>query len=353
MQKRKRAMVIYSPTSGRAARLSEALTFLRDAQVDIVQVLPVYDPSLQTAQGQTWVEQGIDVVIGAGGDGVIGSVINHLVSSRLPLGIMPLGTSNDIVRSLGIPLDLGEAARTIAHGHTRLIDLGMVKSVGSIPPTGQASEEVIGYFAHVLTVGLNVQFAQIATNVAMRRRYGRLTYPVAALEAINHPKILDVQLRFEGLQFPKGSDKQQKAGRVDEIQEELRFQALQVTIVNAPIFGGAWQIALPGSTLDDDVLDIVIFEEVGLGKLSTHLASFFNSPPTDIAWSEEVDEARQFFCHPAELTSVPGIHHFQAQGLTLTTSQGPQPVTLDGEIRGKTPLHVTLARNVLPVLIPK
>src|ERR1700730_13753208 len=100
MQKRERAIVIYSPTSGRAAQLSEALTFLGEAQVDIVQVLPIHDLSLQTAQGQTWVEQGIDVAIGAGGDGVIGSVINQIVSSRLPLGIMPLGTSNDIVRSL-------------------------------------------------------------------------------------------------------------------------------------------------------------------------------------------------------------------------------------------------------------
>jgi YegS/Rv2252/BmrU family lipid kinase len=69
-------------------------------------------------------------IIVAGGDGTIGDAVNGLAraaSSRNktlgPLGIMPLGSANDLVFSLGLPTDLREAARVIAAGKTKSIDL--------------------------------------------------------------------------------------------------------------------------------------------------------------------------------------------------------------------------------------
>jgi len=58
----------------------------------------------------------VDVAIAAGGDGLVGGVITHIAGSGLPLGILPLGTSNDIARALHIPQDIGEAAHVIAQG---------------------------------------------------------------------------------------------------------------------------------------------------------------------------------------------------------------------------------------------
>ena len=46
------------------------------------------------------------MAISGGGDGLVGGVITHIAESGLPLGILPLGTSNDIARSLHIPQDL-------------------------------------------------------------------------------------------------------------------------------------------------------------------------------------------------------------------------------------------------------
>lgn len=353
----KRALVIYSPASGRARQLPRALGCLKRAGLNVLQAVPISDLRAGPAQGSHWLEQGIDLLIAAGGDGVIGGTINHIAGSGLPLGIMPLGTSNDIARSLGIPLELGAAARTLTEGQTRRIDLGAVYPFDpSSTPDAPFSEEagpLYGYFAHVLSIGLNVHFAQIATNVATRRRYGRLTYPIAAFEVLRNPEILPVRLQFEGLQLPPRTRRQPRAdGPPGMAYTELRSRALQVTVINAPMFGGAWQITLPGSSLDDNVLDVVVFEEFGSGQLSAHLATFFSSPPLDTAAQGADETAERFFQHPAELTGLPGIHHLQARSIALSTDYDPQPATLDGEIRGQTPLHVKLFKHFLPILVP-
>jgi diacylglycerol kinase family enzyme len=351
MPTRKRAILRYSPASGRAAHLPQARQALDACGIDIIQAIEVHDRSQHTAQN--WLEQGIEIVIAAGGDGVIGSVINQIAGSSLPLGIMPLGTSNDIARSLNIPLDLRGAASVIAGGQIRKIDLGCASPLALSADQPPESPVVYGYFAHVLTVGLNVTFAQIATNVATRKRYGRLTYPVAALEALRNPEVLPVHLQFEGLRlppYPAGRHPEHAEGQIEASSPSLSCRALQVSIVNAPIFGGAWHLSLPGSSMEDDELDIVIFEKFGPSQLNARLATLFNSPPPDITRFPAHDGTSNFLHHPAELTSLPGLHHLQARGVTLSTDQDPQPVTLDGEIRGQTPLHITLAKQFLPVL---
>src|SRR4051812_48897215 len=56
----------------------------------------------------------VDLLVGAGGDGTVRCAADALLNvtgDRLPLGIIPLGTANNVARSLGLPLDLAEACR--------------------------------------------------------------------------------------------------------------------------------------------------------------------------------------------------------------------------------------------------
>jgi diacylglycerol kinase family enzyme len=62
----------------------------------------------------------------AGGDGTLSSAAEALVDGAVPLGILPLGTRNHFARDLGLPADLGEAARVIATGCVRQVDVGEV-----------------------------------------------------------------------------------------------------------------------------------------------------------------------------------------------------------------------------------
>ena len=74
---------------------------------------------------------GFSPVIAGGGDGTISEVANGLARAAKsekdalgPLGIMPLGSANDLVFNLGLPTDLNEAARVIAAGKTKNMDVG-------------------------------------------------------------------------------------------------------------------------------------------------------------------------------------------------------------------------------------
>src|SRR5215471_16539380 len=186
-----RTIVIHSPRSGRSEKLAEAIAHLEQIGVEVVNKISIADLVKLPAQGTIWKESGIDVAIAAGGDGLVGGVTTHIATSALPLGILPLGTSNDIARALHIPQDLQGAAQVIAKGKEQDVDVGVAQPAEQAPHRAphqsdllpeQDAPQTYGYFAHALTVGVNVQFARMATNVATRQRFGRMTYSVAAVK---------------------------------------------------------------------------------------------------------------------------------------------------------------------------
>lgn len=360
-----RAIVIHSPHSGRSEKLVEAITHLEQTGVEVVNTISIADLDNLPAQGTTWKESGIDVAISAGGDGLAGSVITHIAESGLPLGILPLGTSNDIARALHIPQDLQAAAQTIAQGKEQEVDVGVAQPAEQAPhlatkhQSGPLLEQVApqkhGYFAHALTVGVNVQFARIATNVATRQRFGRMTYSVAAVQTWVTHEALDIQLEFEGLAMPPATANTQAhmspAPATPELHTTLRGRALQVAVINTPIFGGQRELAIPGSSFADRLLDIVVIEQMDVGTLGKNIVHNF-SPRGHAETPISQGEKRTFTHHPAELSGIPGIHHVQARGVTITTSADPRDVTLDGEVRGQTPMYVHVADEQLRVKVP-
>ena len=127
------AKVILNPYSNRwnsQKRWSEAESALKAAGVDFH--LAVSEKKGQIVDlAEQAVLQKFSPVIVAGGDGSIGDAANGLMraaqSARVPmppLGFMPTGSANDIVYALGLPSDLNEAARVIAAGKIRAMDLG-------------------------------------------------------------------------------------------------------------------------------------------------------------------------------------------------------------------------------------
>jgi diacylglycerol kinase (ATP) len=349
-----RTIVIHSPHSGRSEQLAEAITYLEQTGVEVVNTISIADLDDLPAQGPTWKESGIDLAIAAGGDGLVGGVTTHIAQSGLPLGILPLGTSNDIARALLISQDLHQAAQVIAQGKEQPIDIGVAGPAEQAPPLATQHQagplpepgapHTYGFFVHALTVGVNVLFAHIATNAETRKRFGRMTYPVAALETFVRHDALDIQLKFEGLAMPQ-------ARATTQGPTALRGRALQVAVINTPIFGGQRERAIPASSCDDRLLDIVVIEQMDVGTLGQSLAQFF-APQEHAGIHLPRGEKRTSRHHPAELSGVPGIHHVQARGVTIMTSADPQDATLDGEVQGQTPMDVHLAGEQLRVRVP-
>ena len=175
----------------------------------------------------------------------------------------------------------------IATDSERAVDIGVAQPAEQAlhsaskkqtgPTLSHVSLQRHGYFAHALTVGLNVEFARLATNVATRQRFGRMTYPIAALEVLRNHDPLNVELHFSGLAIPRTRNWQHRQlSQVDIEHTPLYCRALQVAVINAPIFGGQWQLSLPQSSMEDRLLDIVVFEDIDLSNLSASISRLFN-----------------------------------------------------------------------------
>ena len=106
----------------------------------------------------------IETVVCAGGDGTLNEVISGLMENPTPhkLGYIPVGTTNDLATSLGIPKNPIEATKNIIEGHTEEIDIGSfsgryfnsVASFGAFTEasynTTQEAKNILGHFAYVL-----------------------------------------------------------------------------------------------------------------------------------------------------------------------------------------------------------
>jgi diacylglycerol kinase (ATP) len=354
MAQPKKAIVIYSPYSGRSDLLDHTLTQLQQAGTDITDIISIASLDGRPIQGAEWRKQGIDLVIAAGGDGLVGGVITHIAECGLPLGILPLGTSNDVARSLSIPQDILQAVEVLTRGRQRIIDIGVVQPAEQAPHAGSDKQEKQtrarlspgqhGYFAHALTLGLNVEFARQATNIVTRQRFGRLTYPFAALEVLKNHHTLNIKLRLEGLVVPSQTIEHHPARTDEGTSITYHGNVLQVSVINAPIVGGTWQLAIPGASIDDHLLDIIIIEDVDLVQLSGEIAQLLRRPA-----AQPSQEHHLSMLEKAELTGIPGVHHIRARAFAISTTDDPQDITLDGEIRSQTPAYVRMADKQLAV----
>ncbi|MFC2028493.1 diacylglycerol/lipid kinase family protein [Chloroflexota bacterium] len=120
------------------------------------------------------VEQGYSPIIAAGGDGTIGEVVNGMAKASNskeevfgPLGILPLGSANDLVDNLGLPKDLGDAVKVIAAGQTKKMDVGNVNGF---------------YFANNSAIGLEPYITLKQEKIHNIK--GILRYLIAAVQGI-------------------------------------------------------------------------------------------------------------------------------------------------------------------------
>ena len=100
----------------RTARALEAAGL--DAEIELI------DGGDCEVRSRAVAERGDPLLVVGGGDGTIGAAASALVGTGTKLGILPLGTLNHFARDLGVPVDLDEAAKLIAGGKERRVDVG-------------------------------------------------------------------------------------------------------------------------------------------------------------------------------------------------------------------------------------
>ena len=233
-----------------------------------------------------------DLVIVCGGDGSVSSAALAAMESGLPMGIIPMGTANDLARTLDIPMDLLAAADVIVGGQPRLIDVGTVN--------GHA-------FFNVASMGLSSEMAE-GLDPALKNRFGRLSYALAALKVLTHATAFQARITEKG--------------------ETIEVQTYQIAVGNGRHYGGG-NIVEQTAEIDDGHLDLYSLEVKTLWKLALMLRSFRTGRQG--AW-REVRTAR---------STEFGIE-----------TKRPMPVNTDGEIVTSTPALFRVHPRAISVVAP-
>ena len=291
-------VLVTSPHAGGSDGLAQALDQMRSAGLSLAERLDIDDIGRLPGMLRTH-DGGPRLIVAAGGDGTVGAVADCLAASDSVLGILPLGTSNDFARSLLIPIDPRRAAALLTEGKIAGVDLGRLLTPG----------EPARHFVHAATAGLNVTFARFATRASVRERFGHLTYLVAAGQAFRERSAFDCELRYHG--------------------RTEKLTLTQLSVINAPVFGGALELSIEGSDPDDRLLDVLAFEDMPMRRLLLAASSLLLPGRRPLA----------------------GVRALHVSKLHVHTSR-PLAVALDGEVVGRLPGDFEVVGEALRVVTP-
>ena len=275
-----------------AKHFPAAVRALADAGIALVEAVAVDDPETMPARVQAAAAAGHTRIVVGGGDGTLSAVMGTFANRPVTLGVLPLGTGNDLVRTLGIPLDLPGAARVIAAGRVARIDLG------------RADER---YFINTLSMGVSDAVAHAATR-RLKRYLGFFAYGVAAARVLPRHKHFRAHL--------------------DSPVKVCDATTHQLVVANGTYVGEHLK-AGPDAAIDNGRL--VVFTLEGRSRYQLIRG----------AWS--VALGRQ--------ATDPRNHYFETDRLAITADP-PQRVTLDGEPAGETPVTVRVVPRALRVCAP-
>ena len=290
-------MIIVNPTAG-SGRAVKLLPWIRDrlAQRPDAELHVTGRPGEAQELAARAADDGCDRVVAVGGDGTIQEVVNGVLeaASRPGIGIVPVGSGNDLARSLGLPADPA-LAWTVAIGRvTRTIDAALATN----------AEHRQRWFASAGGIGFD---AQVAAAMATRRGWqsGRAGYLLTTLTELRRFDNRPLRLVLDGA--------------------PIDCRALLVAIANGPYYGGGMRIA-PDAEPDDGWLDLCVVGDVSRLTAIRELPNLYRG--THVR-------------HPAV-----SLHRARVVEIT---GDGATQAHLDGEPFGSIPLRVEVHPGVLEV----
>jgi len=292
----KRARLIYNPTSGREEMRRRLPDILQKLEVGGIET-SCYATTCEgdaVAAASAAVERGFDIIIAAGGDGTLYEVINGLAEhpSRPPLGILPLGTTNDFARALGIPRHWEYACELILQQYARPTDLG--KANGR-------------YFINIAGGGSLTELTYEVPS-KLKTMIGQLAYYMKGLEKVTTLRPTRMLIRAEG-------------------QEEIDEQIMMFLICNSNSVGGFERLA-PQASLQDGLFDCIVVRKCNLAE--------FIRIATLALRGEHLND--------------PHVIHFQTAQLEVSTPDYVQ-LNLDGEYGGTLPCKFSILPSHLDIFV--
>ncbi|HFI0036154.1 TPA: diacylglycerol kinase family lipid kinase [Streptococcus suis] len=196
MEGRKRARLIYNPTSGQEImkkNVADVLEILEGFgyETSAFQTTAAKDSAKNEAKRAA--EAGFDLVIAAGGDGTINEVVNGIapLEKRPKMAIIPTGTTNDYARALKVPRGNPiEAAKLIGKNQTILMDIGLAKN----EKNGLYQEH---YFINIAAAGTLTELTYSVPS-QLKTMFGYLAYVVKGAELLPQVQFTPVRVTHDG-----------------------------------------------------------------------------------------------------------------------------------------------------------
>jgi YegS/Rv2252/BmrU family lipid kinase len=233
------------------------------------------------------------IVVGFGGDGLIGALAGALAGTDAILGVLPGGRGNDFARVLGIPRSPVAACDVLAHGSPRRIDLG------------RAGDRT---FIGIASCGFDSDANRIANETA--RVKGSLVYAYGALRALAGWSPATFEIELDG-------------------GARRTFVGYSVAAANSRAYGGGMLLA-PDASLQDGLLDIVTISDMPRLRLLSLLPTVFSG--------RHVRQSR--------------VDVVRARSLRISADR-PFALYADGDPVASLPVEITAIPNAVRILAPR
>lgn len=234
----------------------------------------------------------VDLVVIGGGDGTISMAARALLGYGLPVGLVPLGTANDLARTLDIPLDIHAACRNAVEGRPQAIDVGQCNDV---------------YFVNVASLGIPVRASKYRS-AAAKRWLGALGYAGNVVQAFRETEPFDAELVWD--------------------DHRKSVHTIQLVIGNGRYFGGGMAVTRDAAP-DDGDLDIYSLAPQTYASMLGKLPGLIRGPDHTLT----------------------GVSLFKASTVRVTT-RDPMPINTDGEVSTATPADFRVIPAALRVMVP-
>jgi YegS/Rv2252/BmrU family lipid kinase len=305
----KRVYLLYNPHAGcqqSSKILKKVLQFFEDHHID-VELLKTERPWHGKELAQQVNLEGHDAFCVIGGDGTLHEVVNGLMlrpqAQHIPLAVIPGGTGNSLANDLGLS-SVDAALAALLAGKSVPMDLGEIRFRD---PEGKEEQR---YFLNLVGLGMGVRANLTAENL---RWLGFQRYNAAILYHIAQNKGLRVEIVADGTRLA-GLSRDSKP--------------LSIVMIQNTVHGGKNLILAPAAKIDDGSLDLVFAPQMGRLKM----ISLFNRVTKDGSHVKE-----------------PGVHAGTFKTLSIRTPV-PEPINMDGENYGTTPVDITVKAKQLEII---
>lgn len=233
-----------------------------------------------------------------GGDGTLHHALKYTKNISIPIGLIPAGSGNDFARALNIPKKSLEALEIVLNNQSKIVDIINVNE--------QLAASIVG-------VGFDAEVTEITNKSRVKEwlnkwKLGSLSYIIGVMRALFSYKLANVEIIIDG-------------------KKELFSDVWLIATANTPFYGGGLKMC-PEANETDGILNVCIVHSLSRFQLLLFFPLLFVGKHT---------------LHP-KVALMKGKEIFIQSNEEII-------VQADGELIGKTPVKISVAKEKLNVLV--